>query len=96
MLGSWGLYFEYKKTTVLTVVRYAKRRPTLTGGALNFHRRFPRLAMSGGFLRHLRCCDARVQSTLRFSLLDSLNSLPLPSLGFTQFIGSYFYWLFTH
>ena len=29
------------------MVHCAKRRPTLTGGAPNYHRRFPRLAMSG-------------------------------------------------
>ena len=77
MLGSWGGIFKHKKTTELSVVHYAKRRPTLTESALNFHRRFPRLAMSGGFW------GAPVQRTLRSSLLDSLNSLLLPSLGTT-------------
>ena len=61
------------------IVRSA--RLSLTGGALNFHRRFPRLAMSGGFLRQLQSCGAHVQSTLRSSSFVSLNSLLLPSLG---------------
>ena len=56
-------------------------RLSLTGGALNYHRRFPRLAMSGGFLRQLQSCGAHVQSTLRSSSFVSLNSLLLPSLG---------------
>ena len=32
VFGSWGL-FEYKKTTEISVVNCAKRRPTLTGGS---------------------------------------------------------------
>ena len=54
--GSWGLFKRKKKPLLIksAATFCAKRRPTLTGGAPNYHRRFPRLAMSGGFLRHFR------------------------------------------
>ena len=63
------LVTAYEKTTDFSVVCAKRLSISHTG-----------LAMSGGFLCHLRRCDAREQSTLRFSLLDSLNSLLLPSL----------------
>ena len=78
--------FFYLSLDALSVDIMRSARLSLTGRAPNFHRLFPRLAMSCGFLRQLQSCGAHVQSTLRSSSFVSLNSLLLPSLGATYLI----------
>ena len=83
--------FFYLSLDALSVDIMRSARLSLTGRAPNFHRLFPRLAMSCGFLRQLQSCGAHVQSTLRSSFFVSLKSLLLPSLGCTHLIAFYLY-----